>query len=512
MPAPRLRTLPRITWSASAPRAHEPTKADVVVAQASRGRRFHFPSACRLPDGTLLVVAREGREHLDPSGSIRLVRSTDDGRTWSEPETLYDSQHDDRDPMISVGADGRVHLIFFTRYGADDKGISLSDVFVMTSDDGARTWGEPVRVESGQPLWLASHGQVTSTPDGALLAPVYGRQWSGVVRSTDGGATFPAEHLHLFDTGGLHTNEVTLTRVDDVVIAWLRAHDYGERSQVFRSFDDGRSWEGPEVVEVRQSSAAAQPLPDGRLLLAWGDQSYRFGLRRVTCAAVVDDPRAPWGDVAPVPIWDAVNKDQANPAVAMLADGGVLVVVNDYGARQLVGIRVDPEELGRAPLDTDQLRGAMDLRALVNAGRAEVETDLRGGIEEPRGSGPLGAIDHRLGLASAAIGDDEQTDRGHWSIRFTEPVVATEVGVALRPGENQDALVEIADEDGGWRLHAHLEHAWRLGDVDWLPLPQPTSLRGVRVTSTTSDEPRPVNSGYDPMPVAISQVALRGPQ
>lgn len=360
MPKPALRAFPSLASSERSRRLpRNPLNADVCVAEAPRRRKFHFPGACRLPDGTILVVAREGKEHVSPSGVLRMMRSTDDGATWSEPWTVWDSDHDDRDPMVSVGPTGRVHLIFFTRPEPQLGDIEAAGVRVMSSDDGGYNWTMPVRLESCRPGWMASHGQVMETPDGVLVAPVYGNGWSGIIRSTDGGASFPASNHQLFDTGSVPTNEVTLTKADGVLIAWLRPVQEGTPSLLFRSHDAGATWRGPEPTCIMQSSASVQPLADGRLLLAWGDRSGRFGERRVTCLGVVENPLDPWVDVTPVPVWDALNNNQGNPALTLTADGNPFVVVNDYASRQLVAFTVPLQSCEADSGDAAQLEGSI---------------------------------------------------------------------------------------------------------------------------------------------------------
>lgn len=505
MTAPQLRQFPSLASPTGITAQRNPLGADLAIAEAPQRRRFHFPGACRLPDGTLLVVARQGKEHVDPTGIIQLVRSTDDGATWSEPVTVWDSDHDDRDPMVSVGPTGRVHLIFFTRTEPQLGDIEAMGVRVMSSDDGGYYWTMPTRVENSRPGWLASHGQVMETASGTLVAPVYGRTWCGISRSLDGGESFPASEQYVFDTEGVTMNEVTLTLIDGVLIAWLRPAKAGTPSLLFRSHDDGATWEGPEPTSIMQSSAAAQPLPDGRLLLAWGDVSGRYGERRVTCVGIISDPLAPWTDVAPLPVWDALNNDQANPALTLLTDGTPLVIVNDYASRQLVGIHVPIATIDSAVRDETQLEGSIDLLAMVRDGQVTFETNATAPAGES--AAPERVLDGKLGLATALLGAEGQKEL-HATLRFTRPQAVREVGVALRPGEWQNAEVEVERQDGGWHAVGTLEHGWRLGDVDWLTL-DAGEVQAVRVTSRLNPAERPRWSGEESPTIAISQIALR---
>lgn len=503
MPQPALRAFPSLASSSRSRRLpRNPLQADFFVAEAPKRRKFHFPGACRLPDGTILVVARLGKEHVSPSGVLQLVRSTDDGATWSEPWTVWDSDHDDRDPMLSVGPTGTVHLIFFTRPEPQLGDIEAAGVRVMSSDDGGYHWTMPVRLESRRRGWMASHGQVMETPDGVLIAPVYGHGWSGIIRSTDDGASFPASLHHVFDTGAVATNEVTLTMSGGTLMAWLRPVQEGTPSLLFRSHDDGETWEGPERTGIMQSSASVQPLADGRLLLAWGDRSGRFGERRVTCLAIVEKPLDPWTDVTPVPVWDALNNDQGNPALTLTADANPLVIVNDYASRQLVGFTVPLQSVEDAPVDDDQLAGSLDLLAMARAGDVTVETSS--GCDAPAQR----LFDRRLGLGSALFAADGQQEL-RVTLRFRVSVRARDVGVALRPGEWQDADVEITTADGSWRTIGRLEHGWRFGDVDWLALNPDDDLTAVRVTTRSNPAKRPRYAGDENPTLAISQVALR---
>ena len=47
-------------------------------------------------------------------GRAMIVRSTDQGKTWSKPETLIDTPSDDRHPAFVELKDGTVLCSFFT--------------------------------------------------------------------------------------------------------------------------------------------------------------------------------------------------------------------------------------------------------------------------------------------------------------------------------------------------------------------------------------------------------------
>ena len=68
------------------------------------GRYIGWPTIARCKTGKLLAVFSGDRdEHVCPWGKTHLVRSSDDGETWSAPEIIRDSPLDDRDACCSDG-------------------------------------------------------------------------------------------------------------------------------------------------------------------------------------------------------------------------------------------------------------------------------------------------------------------------------------------------------------------------------------------------------------------------
>jgi hypothetical protein len=136
---------------------------DIVIYQDDK---FYssFPSIVRRPDGELLVAFRRapdrrrfgahGYTHTDPNSYLMLVRSRDDGKTWSsEPELIYaDPFGGSQDPcMVQL----RDSSIICTSYGwslmPSDGAASLKGTFrhsdfaflggyMVRSKDGGHTW------------------------------------------------------------------------------------------------------------------------------------------------------------------------------------------------------------------------------------------------------------------------------------------------------------------------------------------------------------------------------------
>lgn len=318
----------------------------VVVAKAEQGRKAHFPDLVRLTDGRLLATYREGTGHISADGRICVVGSDDDGETWGPPRVAVDGPYDDRDPKLAVLADGTVLLSYFVLEWADPPKHSDHGTFVRRSTDGGRTWSEPAQV--GSPWW-ASHGAAVELPGGDLLLPVYNRppgesrHRAVVVRSTDGGRTWPAGSEVVIAAGGdFHFQEPTLTVLDGQVVALIRTTV--EHAYLSRSRDGGHTWTDPAPTDMPASSHHALPLSTGEVLVTYGDLSKRYSERRDTVGRLVRTPLATWDGYPDVPIYDSGHPDQANPSSVELAPGRFLTLGFDIPAGTVVAVTTSADD------------------------------------------------------------------------------------------------------------------------------------------------------------------------
>jgi len=184
-----------------------------------------------LPDGTLvnLFTQLDGIDTTSPTGSLRVIRSSDRGATWSAPTTVSPHQPlGARDPttgrrvrdgsilaQMAAAPDGSLHVVW-----QDARFTGVRDAIAYSrSTDAGLTWTAPVRVNA-DPNVIAFTPQVhvlangtigvayydfrSDTPDVETLPTDY---W--LARSTDG-ATWtetrvagPFDLLLAPDAGGL---------------------------------------------------------------------------------------------------------------------------------------------------------------------------------------------------------------------------------------------------------------------------------------------------------------------
>ena len=207
-----------------------------------------WPSVCRTRDNELLVVFSGDRLcHVDPFGKNMLVRSRDNGRTWSRPAVVNNTPLDDRDTGIIQTRTGTLLLFFFT-----------SDTFVSWREEAKKYYGERI-VESWQP----AIDQVTEEVRAKYLG-------SFCRRSVDNGITWS----DLIPTGASAPHGAVELRDGTIAYAGNEAWQGGHAVVLTVSADDGCTWTPRGLItpmdlydNVRFYEPHLVELPDGRLLV-----------------------------------------------------------------------------------------------------------------------------------------------------------------------------------------------------------------------------------------------------
>jgi hypothetical protein len=183
-----------------------------LTADPRRPKRAYYVYDLREPPGFF-------------SGYSLLSTTTNGGRSWSAPRTLYDPQTSDSWPGISkilVNRDGSLLDVFalISTDPADLTAPNTTQELAIRSVDGGRTWGKPITIG----------------------------------RSSGRGVTDPATQniLNTFDT----YPSQTVAPNGDVYVSWLQpgATNASSRIAVARSTDGGRHW-GTRKLAVRGQAA-----------------------------------------------------------------------------------------------------------------------------------------------------------------------------------------------------------------------------------------------------------------
>lgn len=314
-------TVTRVPWTA-------------VCTDAGAGAYEAFPDVCLTEDGELLCVFYAGYGHvafpnddLPRGGRVCMVRSTDYGRSWSEPEIVVDTPIDDRDPSIAQLRDGDL-VVSYMSYVKERR--PTHEVFLVRSSDDGETWSEPQRIELPFGGAQAVSEPVTELEDGTLLLPIYGTRLEGerkhpcgVARSTDGGDTWevtvieqpgpeplyepsieplPDGRIYMLIRPTMHWSQSTdggvswaepqklgiqgeapylLLTSEGVLLTGFR-HRPTRSTSIAWSTDLGETWEGPKLIDrVIGGYPSFAELPDGRVLMVYYTEGSGSDIRQV---------------------------------------------------------------------------------------------------------------------------------------------------------------------------------------------------------------------------------------
>lgn len=276
------------TWSAP----EFVVKADENGGYGDAAMGVHYPS------GDIIIVATHGSGLWDATPDyyqhIMVMRSKDNGKTWSEPVDVTKSFFDPEEGVAPLHAiagfatsgellcDDNGRLMFVLVAKTDDAKYGPLACYVCYSDDGGYTWDIVERTvdDSGD------EAKLTQLADGSHYLSVRNRARSGrrIARSTDGGMTWtePRANEQLVDpacNGGLIS--ISPETLQELGIAPLLgcsaknglvlhsiADNPKERKNVsvYMSKDLGVNWEKIYTVTPDGSAYSAMAmLPDGTL-------------------------------------------------------------------------------------------------------------------------------------------------------------------------------------------------------------------------------------------------------
>lgn len=258
------------TWGTT----NKPHAPFVISRGAAAGSYQAFPDVCRLANGDLLCVFYGGyghvslpREDWPRGGRVCSVRSSDEGRSWTEPQVLFDSPLDDRDPHVAQMSDGTVVCSFFT-YSPRTNGPTLCNASLVISGDGGWTWNaEAVVVAAGWPC----SAPVRELPDGVRILGVYredsGTAYGGVIRSSDHGKTWSAP-IPIGKGGGVRLDaETDVIRLKDGRLYAALRGDRSVNMHSATSADDGLAWSPVEDLGFPGHCPHLTRLSTGEILL-----------------------------------------------------------------------------------------------------------------------------------------------------------------------------------------------------------------------------------------------------
>jgi len=266
----------------------------VTVNDGTEFGSHNFHALTAAPDGSLLATwldAREGKS------GVWMSRSADGGRTWETNRPI------DTDPScpccrtsVAVAGDGAIYVAWRAILPGD-----VRDVVVTRSADGGASWSSPVRVrEDGWVYPGCPHAGPSLRADARGVLHV--GWWTGkegeagvyYARSDDGGRSFTAQPIDVGERARPAHVQLALSPSGSVYVAWDDGLGEMPRVLMRRSGDAGRRF-GP--IERLSDPEAAASFPvlavyGDSLAVAWSQSTAAEHRQKLAVQVDMRDPTA----------------------------------------------------------------------------------------------------------------------------------------------------------------------------------------------------------------------------
>jgi hypothetical protein len=305
----------RLAWAAESPAATPNIQVQSIRTISPTPELYcGWPTLTRRRNGQLLVVWSGGRQHhVCPFGRVDMMRSDDEGETWTWPRTLLDSVIDDRDAGILETSKGTLLVTTFTSLAYQSQLDRQVAMAAQEKSDG-KAWPA-----SKLDRWLSVHRRVGEAERQAELG-----QW--IIRSTDGGLTWSSRQSSVVNSphGPIELQDGRL------LYAGVKLWDADRGVGVCQSVDDGQTWNWLSAIPTRQGDDSknyhelhAVQADSGKLIVHI--RNHNPNHHRETLQTESDDGGKTWTEPHPIGVWGLpsfLNK---------LADGRLLM---SYGHRR----------------------------------------------------------------------------------------------------------------------------------------------------------------------------------
>lgn len=323
-------------------RTHPIIKKRVIEAD----RYIGWPTLAKTNEGELIVAFSGDRDaHVCPWGKTQIIRSSDQGKNWSLPETITSTPLDDRDAGIihtkkgtllvswftSVAFTLPVYATAFERYARIAEKITPETRkqwlgnWVRRSEDGGKTWQEPIRTVNSAP-----HGPI-QLRDGRLMYIGMGK-WQGrpavtIEQSNDDGRTWNiTANVEKPDGSVNGLSEPHIVELTSGKLMVMVRNEPKDRSQCFllqsESTDGGNTWTSLHSTGIWGYPPHLIQLKNGFVLLVYGYRLDPFGQR----ACISRDEGKTWDLENQVVLAGTFGPDMGYPSSVQLKDESILTV------------------------------------------------------------------------------------------------------------------------------------------------------------------------------------------
>ena len=305
------------------------------ILPQEKGVTFQDPDVAVGPSGEL-AVAYQWRRHDPRSKQIRLARSDDGGKTWTQSVTPVDSSGKAATPKLAWGR-GRSLLVVWP----DERRHERSwDVYVRRSPDGGATW-EPEQLLSRFPRQTI--GDSYARPE--IISDDQNSFWIVWVtfrgqenrlylsRSTDGGRTW-VDPVDLSGPSPSLYGQRLVRSGARLLFVWQDARTGNNRIYAVNSTDGGVTWTSPTRVDHLPADVAKHAIlpdvvmsPAGEVFVAWSDG--RNGRDDVFVGRSIDGGRTWEKDDMRLDMDEPGTGVSRVPSIARATDGRIAVAWDD---------------------------------------------------------------------------------------------------------------------------------------------------------------------------------------
>lgn len=277
---------------------------DIVTSPSSkysnRVRKWQgIPGIERSKKGRLWVTFYSGGDKEGPDNYVLLLKSDDNGCTWSEPVVVIDPPGKVRayDPCIWFDPEGRLWIFWAQSYDWYDGRCGVWAMVCENSDEDSLHWTEPRRIANGI---MMNKPTVLSTGEWLLPCAVWAcensvlnfipvERYSNVYVSEDKGESFRI--LDSADVPQRHFDEHMIVERKDESLWMLVRTFYGVGESI--SLDRGRTWTlgHDSGIKGPDSRFFIRRLNSGNLLLV---NHNNFAGRNNLTAMISKDDGATW--------------------------------------------------------------------------------------------------------------------------------------------------------------------------------------------------------------------------
>jgi len=337
------------------------TKIDRLYAQSSKNaiiietkvickepdRYIGWPTITKTKSGELLAVFSGNRdEHVCPYGITQMIRSNDNGKTWTDPVTINNTPLDDRDAGILETKKGTLLVTWFTSMAFDNDRSYIQHPeykrhkeklnketinywlgnWTRRSLDKGKTWEEPVKQ-----LVTSPHGPI-ELKDGRLLyvgtTTINNKKKLAVEESKNDGLTW-----NLLATIDIPVDESIdpysephVVELDNGKLVAMFRYQPSDRSKSFlrqtESLDGGKTWTVTKKTKIWGYPPHLLKLQNDWLLLSYGVRKIPYGER----ACISKDGGETWDIKNEIILSFSDNGDLGYPASTQLDDGSIITI------------------------------------------------------------------------------------------------------------------------------------------------------------------------------------------